>query len=158
MATFAKIKENYLGAFCGVLCGFIAWLVNPSYADCIDMIRALPQLTTCVFGFLLTLLGIILQGDGPIITKMRASTAIYNRFINYNKKVVILSFVMTLLALMAGFVHYNWLRGLLLSLSPCLTIIVRKLAIAVLVTGSIWLVVDLTIFVRLFYLLIRQYK
>lgn len=158
MATFAKIRENYLGVFCGFLCGAIAWLLNPSYAECIDLIKALPQLTTCIFGFLLTLLGIILQGDGPVITKMHSSTTIYNRFINYNKKVVIVSFVMTLLALISGFTHYNWLRELLIAINPCLTVVVRKITISLLTWGSVWLVVDLTIFVRLFYKIIKQSK
>jgi len=158
MATFAKIRENYLGIFCGFLCGIVAWFLDPSYEESIDLIRALPQLTTCIFGFLLTLLGIILQGDGPVIKNLRDSTIIYNRFINYNKKVVIISFVMTLLALIAGYVHYNWIHNIIISVCPCLAAIVRKLAISILTLGSVWLVVDLTIFIRLFYLLIKQNK
>ena len=91
MATLAKIKESYSGIFWGlVLAILIVLFVNPTYKESIDMIRALPQLTTCIFGFLLTLLGIILQGDGPIVTKMQSSTVIYNRFIGFNKKIVIL--------------------------------------------------------------------
>ena len=158
MATLAKIRENYLGLAIGVLCGVGVWFLNPSYVESIDLIKALPTLTTCIFGFLLTLLGIILQGDGPVIQNMRGSTIIYNRFINYNKKVVLLSFVMTLLALVAGYVHYDWLHQIIVSINPSLTAIARKTTISVLATGSIWLVVDLTIFVHLFYLLIKQSK
>lgn len=158
MATFAKIRENYLGIFCGFFCGIVAWVLNPSYEESIDLIRALPQLSTCIFGFLLTLLGIILQGDGPVIKNMRGSNVIYNRFINYNKKVVIISFVLTLLALIAGYVHYDWIHNIIISICPSLTVIVRKLVISILTFGSVWLVVDLTIFIRLFYLLIKQSK
>lgn len=158
MATIAKIKENYLGITLGILCGAGVWLLNPSYAECIDLIKALPTLTTCIFGFLLTLLGIILQGTGPVINHMRESTKIFNRFINYNKKVVLLSFVMTLLALLAGYVSYDWLHSLISSINPNWTIIVRRVSISALTFGSIWLVVDLTIFVRLFYLLIKRSK
>ena len=158
MVTLAKITENCLGIACGTACAIGAWLLNPSYADSIDLIKALPTLTTCIFGFLLTLLGIILQGDGPIIQKMRGATKIYNRFISYNKKVVFISFVLTLLALVAGYVSYDWLHNLIASINPNLTIVVRRIAISALTFGSIWLVVDLTIFVRLFYLLIKQPK
>lgn len=158
MATLAKIRENHLGLALGILCGVGVWFLNPSYAESIDLIKALPTLTTCIFGFLLTLLGIILQGNGPVINNMRGSSKIYNRFINYNKKVVLLSFVMTLLALLAGYVSYDWLHCLISSINPNWTIIVRRVSISALTFGSIWLVVDLTIFVRLFYLLIKQSK
>ena len=106
MATFSKIKENYLGILIGALVAVGVFFLNPAYGRSIDLIKALPQLTTCVFGFLLTLLGIILQGDGPVIQKMRDSTKIYNRFIDYNKKIVILSFVLTIVTLLIGYIDY----------------------------------------------------
>lgn len=159
MATFAKIKENYSGILSGLLLAVIVvFLLNPAYSDCIDMIRALPQLTTCIFGFLLTLLGIILQGDGPVITKMRDSVVVYNRFIAYNKKVVILSFALTIIALLMGYVNHSWLNKLLLEVCASLPCIVRRAAIFILTFGSVWLVVDLMVFVKLFYMLIKESK
>lgn len=159
MATLAKIKESYSGIFWGlVLAILIVLFVNPTYNESIDMIRALPQLTTCIFGFLLTLLGIILQGDGPIVTKMQSSTVIYNRFIGFNKKIVILSFVVTVLALIMGYANYDWLKSLLVSWHPLLPLVVRKVSVFVLSFGSVWLVVDLMIFVKLFYMLIKESK
>lgn len=159
MATFAKIRENYSGVFWGVVLAILIVLfVNPTYKECIDMIRALPQLTTCIFGFLLTLLGIILQGDGPIITKMQSSTVIYNRFIGFNKKIVILSFAMTVLALIMGYANYDWIKLLLINWHPSLPLIVRKVSVFILSFGSVWLVVDLMTFVKLFYMLIKESK
>lgn len=159
MATFAKIRENFSGIFWGIVIALLIVLfVNPSYKECVDMIRALPQLTTCIFGFLLTLLGIILQGDGPIITKMLNATVIYNRFIGFNKKIVILSFAVTVLALIMGYANYEWLKSLLINWHPFLPMIVRKVSVFVLSLGSVWLVVDLMIFVKLFYMLIKESK
>lgn len=159
MATLAKIRENLLGVFLGVLAaGIVVFLLDPTYSDCIDLIRALPQLTTCVFGFLLTLLGIVLQGESPLIAKMRDSKVVYNRFINYNKKVVVLSFVLTIVALIMGYVSYSWLNGLLLKFCQSTPILVRKFALFILTFGAVWLVVDLMTFVKLFYLLIKESK
>ena len=159
MASVAKIRENYSGIFWGILLSIlIVFFVNPTYKECIDMIRALPQLTTCIFGFLLTLLGIILQGDGPVITKMHKSTTIYNRFIGFNKKIVILSFGVTVLALIMGYANYEVVKTLLVNWHPLLPLIVRKVSVFILSFGSVWLVVDLMVFVKLFYMLIKESK
>lgn len=157
MATFAKIKENYSGCFLGLLlAALVIFLINPTYADCINMIRALPQLTTCIFGFLLTLLGIILQSNGPVITKMKDSTVIYGRFISFNKRIVILSFGVTILALVMGYFNYDWLKTLLMNWHSILPTFVRKFFIFVLTCSSTCLVVDLMVFVKLFYMLIKE--
>lgn len=158
MAKFAKYWEQYSGIFWGAIGGVVVWLLNPSYTDSIDLVKALPQLTTCIFGFLLTLLGIILQGDGPLIQNMKEATKVYNRFIGYNKKVVILSFVMTLFALLVGYIRYEWLHNFIVSVNPCMAVYIRRYALSFLAFGSVWLVVDLMIFVKLFYLLIKQSK
>ena len=159
MATFAKIKENYFGVFWGVIVAtLVVFVFKPTYSESIDIIRALPQLTTCIFGFLLTLLGIILQGDGPVILSMRGSIKVYNRFIGYNKKIVILSFILTIIALIAGYVSHSWLNGFLLAIHPFCPVVARCISIFVLTFCSVWLIVDLMIFVKLFYLLIKQSK
>ena len=159
MASFAKILENYSGIFLGIIFAtLIVFFLNPTYKECIDMIRALPQLTTCIFGFLLTLLGIILQGGGPIVTKMQNSTVIYNRFIGFNKKIVILSFAVTVMALIMGYANYAWLKSLLVNWHPLLPLIVRRVSVFVLSFGLVWLVVDLMIFIKLFYMLIKESK
>lgn len=156
-ATCSKNIENYSGIFLGLtLATAIVFFVNPPYKECIDLIRALPQLTTCTFGFLLTLLGIILQGDSPIINKMRNTTTIYNRFIGFNKKIVILSLIVTVLALVMGYVDYTWLNTLLNNWNPLLPSIARMMSIFLLTFGSVWLVIDLTTFIKLFYLLIKN--
>lgn len=158
MATFSKIRENYLGILFGALVAVGVFFLNPAYNRSIDMIRALPQLTTCIFGFLLTLLGIILQGDGPVIQKMRDSAKIYNRFIDYNKKIVVLSFVLSIVTLVIGYVDYSWIHSFLSSINPKLCTLGGRLVIALLAFGSIWLIVDLMTFVKLFYMLIKKSK
>lgn len=158
MATFAKLKESYTGIFIGVLVAVIIFFVNPSFKDCVDIIRALPQLSTCVFGFLLTLLGIILQGNGPIIERMRKASDIYNRFIDFNKRIVILSFVISVVALIAGYINYDWFRNFFIKICEPSCVLIRRSFIAILSFGVVWLVVDLMTFVKLFYMLIKESK
>lgn len=89
---------------------------------------------------------------------MHGSSVVYNRFIGYNKKVVILSFALTIIALIMGYVNYTWLNSLLLKINTSFPLIVRKIAISILTFGEVWLVVDLMIFVKLFYMLIKESK
>lgn len=140
--------------FCGLLSGAFVWWINPAYRDCVELIKILPQLTTCIFGFLLTLLGLILQGDGPIIKKMKESSTIFNRFINFNKKIVFLSFILTFLTLFAGYAHYEWFHSVLVSVSPVIVVFTKKVVLAIISMGAIWLIIDLIVFLRLFYMLI----
>lgn len=157
MATCAKIRENWMGLILGCVVAVIVFLFGPNW-DFTEAIRAIPQITTCIFGFLLTLLGIILQGNSPIISLMREEVRIYNRFIGFNKRIVILSFVLTILAFVAGYLDFGWLSCGLLLEYPIVWAGIKKTVFALLALGSVWLIIDLMTFIKLFYMLIKQTK
>lgn len=152
--SWAKLKENYLGVFLGLVAAAIVIWLNPKYSSCISFIQAIPQLTSCIFGFLLALLGIILQGDSPTITAIKSRTTIYNRFIRYNKKVVYLSLILSVLTLVIGYVDYSFVDGWLANNYMCLREFAIKVILSSISFGIVWLFVDLVSFLRLFYLLI----
>lgn len=152
--SLAKLKENYLGIFLGLVSAIIVLWLNPKYSSCLSFIQAIPQLTSCIFGFLLALLGIILQGDSPTISAMKVRAHMYNRFINYNKKVVYLSLILSLLTLVIGFFDYTVINELLFTNHPCFIMIAKKVILSSITFGIVWLLVDLLIFLKLFYLLI----
>jgi len=160
MATFDKIKENYLGLCVGAVFALGVFFFDPSYSKCIDVIKAIPQLTTCIFGFLLTLLGIILQGNSPAIEQMQniSNISVFNRFIDYNKRIVVLSFILTLLTLLTGYLDFEWLRNLFFTENSFLAHLVCRMTICLLSFGIVWLVIDLMVFVNLFYQLIKRSK
>lgn len=157
MATFAKIRERWSGLFWGGIAAIIVFLFYAE-GEFVDAIRALPQITTSIFGFLLALLGIILQGSGPVIEMMRESKTVYNRFLDFNKHIVFLSFALSIVAYIHGYLVLPWLKGGLSSIYPQVVNYVLKVIFSLLVLCSVWLVVDLMIFVKLFYLLIKRSK
>lgn len=156
--SLAKLKENYLGVILGLLSAVIIVGLNPKYSSCLSFIQAIPQLTSCIFGFLLALLGIILQGDSPTITAMKARTIFYNRFIKYNKKVVYLSLILSVLTIVIGFADYTSIDGWLVNINRCINESAKKLILSSITFGIVWLFVDLLTFLKLFYLLITEPK
>lgn len=146
-----------MGLILGCVVALIVFLFGPNW-DFTEAIRAIPQITTCIFGFLLTLLGIILQGNSPIISMMRNEVKIYDRFIGFNKRIVILSFVLTILAFVAGYLDFSWLSCGLLQDYPTIWTGIKKMVIALLALGMVWLIVDLMTFIKLFYMLVKQTK
>lgn len=158
MATWAKIKENWSGVFWGFLMAIIMYYVNPKYSECRELIKAIPQLSTCVFGFLLTLLGIILQGSGPVIERMKSSTILFNRFIGYNKRIVLLSFFISIVAFVFGYIDFSWAKECMASFCASSVVFVKKLFISLLTWSCVWLIVDMITFINLFYLLIKAPK
>lgn len=154
--SWAKLKENYLGVLLGLVVAAIVIWLNPKYSSCISFIKAIPQLTSCIFGFLLALLGIILQGDSPTITAIKSRTTVYNRFIRYNKKVVYLSLILSVLTLVIGYVDYSFVDGWLAKKSICMSESAKKVVLSSISFGIVWLFVDLMIFLRIFYLLITS--
>ena len=157
MATWAKFRESWIGLILGCVAAVFVFLFGPDRGFT-EAIRAIPQISTCIFGFLLTLLGIILQGNSPIISLMREEVRIYNRFIGFNKRIVILSFVLTISAFVAGYLDFSWLSCGLLQEYPIVWVGIKKTVIALLALGSVWLIIDLMAFIKLFYMLIKQTK
>ena len=158
MATTDKLIERYLGILIGVVVAILVFLLNPSFNKSAGLVRALPQLTTCIFGFLLTLLGIILQSESPVIVKMRGKTEMYNRFIDFNKRIVVLSFVISFFSLLVGYIDFSWVHDFCDSIWVELYPTTGRIVLAVLSFGMVWLIVDMITFVKLFYKLIKQSK
>ena len=152
--SWAKLKENYLGILLGLVSAIIVIWLNPKFSSCLSFIQVIPQLTSCIFGFLLALLGIILQGDSPIITAMKDRTHVYNRFINFNKKVVYLSLFLSVLTLVIGYVDFTFIDEWFTDKYLCIIESAKKIILSLFSFIIVWLFVDLLTFLRLFYLLI----
>lgn len=67
-----------------------------------ELIKQFPVLGTCSFGFLLTMFTVIIQGNNSAIRQMRDRKKPYERFVNFNKYVVILAFSVTVYSFIIG--------------------------------------------------------
>ena len=106
-------------------------------------------------GFLLTLLGIILQGNSSTIDWMRSRKKLFNRFIQYNKRIVILSFIISIYSYILGFFNFKYYVEQL-PLSDCIINLGEKIVISIFFGLLVWFVIDTLHFIKVFYALIKE--
>jgi hypothetical protein len=153
--TFAYWKERYMGLFLGVICAvFVLW-IDPELPNWKDFIQEIPNISMCIFGFLLTFLGIILQGNSQTIEWMKSRKILFQRFIAFNKRVVVLSFAVSLYSYFLGYFNLEWLMNILYY--PCVLPISSRFLISGFSLLFVWLLIDILIFTKIFYLLIEKY-
>lgn len=132
-------KETLGGPLCGCIACALLLFISPPTKIFENMYSSFPAIGMCIFGFLLTILSIILQGDGSAIKWLKSRHTIFNRFVNFNKRVVILSFSLSIVSFFIGNTPLNthcfygpW-GGMFT-----------------------WMMVDIAIFINLFYKLIQN--
>lgn len=150
--TISYWYEKYGGYLWGVLV-FILFLIiiKPEYYSYKELIQEFPSIGMCAFGFMLTFLGIILQGDSSTIKYMKSRQSLYDKFIAYNKTVVILSLIISIYSYIIGYVEINKIVS---SVIPYYSYI-KDVLIALFWGLATKLLVEVCIFVKLFYLLLK---
>lgn len=150
--TVSYWHEKYGGTLYGVL-AFILFLVviKPEYYSYKELIQEFPSIGMCAFGFMLTFLGIILQGDSSTIQYMKSRQALYDKFIAYNKIVVILSLIISIYSYTIGYMEINTTIS---SAIPYYSYF-KNVLVALFWGLTTKLLVDTYIFVKLFYLLLK---
>lgn len=148
-------------SYCYEKCGGTLWgcfafalfliIIKPEYYSCKELIQEFPSIGMCAFGFMLTFLGIILQGDSTTIKYIKSRDVLYKRFISYNKIVVILSLI---ISIYSYFIGYAEIKIIISSIIPYYSYI--KDFIIALFWGLVTkLFVDMCVFVKIFYLLLK---
>lgn len=146
--SFGYILENYLGVSVGFL---IILIVNSQWKSFIfitdkDFYDKLIPICTTLFGFLLTILTLIIQSDSKAVLELKGKKS-FGRLIKYNKKIVLLSMGISIVCLIMIFVS---------KLLVCeLAIYLRYISLLNLFF-FIWTIVDTITFVSLFYKLLLQ--
>ena len=151
--TPSYYAEKYGGLIAGVLACCITLIANPSFSNWKPFIVEFPSIGMCAFGFLLTFLGIILQGNSQTITWMMSRVKLYNRFIAFNKRIVIISFVLSLYSYLIGYANLQTITDLMV---PHLVHIAKSILLGIFCGLLIWFIIDTFQFTRLFYVLIRK--
>lgn len=150
--TISYWHEKYGGTLYGGL-AFILFLVviKPEYYSYKELIQEFPSIGMCAFGFMLTFLGIILQGDSSTIQYMKSRQVLYDKFIAYNKIVVILSLIISIYSYIIGYMEINTTIS---SAIPYYSYF-KNVLVALFWGLATKLLVDTYIFVKLFYLLLK---
>lgn len=154
---FGRKLETYGGPFISGVLTVATFMLHPSFYGSMKAISNLPTITTCIFGFLLTLFGIIIQGNGAMIKKMKSTNVVFERYISFTKRIIWISLFLSVFAFGVGSINMSWWNVVFEDL-PIRRIIVEELVLMVLVFFSFWLVLDLIYFIHLFFLLIRTEK
>lgn len=127
-----------------LLCYF---MIHPRLECFLPLIKEFPAIGMCAFGFLLTLLGIIIQSNTEIITWLKSDKQLYNRFIKLNRRIVIVSFIVSLLSYAIGYTE--WLD---LIQNDNLNLVTISTWLGLLS----WFILDVIYFLRIFYLLVQR--
>jgi hypothetical protein len=153
--TFAYWKEKIGGIILGFILSVFLFLLNPELSEWKEFIKEIPNIGMCTFGFLLTFLGIILQGGSDTIEWMKSREALFQRFISFNKRIVILSIILSVYAYFVAFFNFEWIQDCLVHY-VCLYETILKLLISIFMLISIWFLYDVMYFIKIFYLLIKK--
>lgn len=149
--------ETYGGPFISGALTIGTFMLHPSFNGSMKAISNLPTITTCIFGFLLTLFGIIIQGNGAMIKKMKSTNVVFERYISFTKRVIWISLFLSVFAFGVGSINLSW-WGIAFEELSTIRIIIEECILRILVFFSIWLILDLVYFIHLFFLLIRTEK
>lgn len=141
--TKSYLIEKWGGVAFGQTITIISLLIGFKYIVFKEFIKDFSSIGMCIFGFLLTFLGIILQGNSKLIMWLQSRTILYHRFISHNKRVVYISLITTILTYTIGYIDLSYHMYSDLLTAICLGFVS-------------WLFIDLYISLRIFYLLIKK--
>jgi len=153
--TLSYWRELYGGMMIGIIVTIIIFILKPNISNWTDFIKEFPTIGMCAFGFLLTFLSIILQGGSDAILWMKSRKILFKRFISYNKRIVIISFYLSICSYIFGFLNFELLKNMF-DLTDCSFILMHQFLISLFGGFTTWFVIDTICFINIFYLLIKE--
>jgi len=154
--TLSYWKELYLGPFSGFIVALTLFNINHSFNEWVTFIKEFPALGMCAFGFLLTFLSIILQGNNETIIWMKSRKVLFDRFVSFNKRIVLLSLILTLYSYILCYAHFSWVTKLIMSYSPEIINYLKVTLISFFGGLMTWFFIDTFLFISIFYHLIKK--
>lgn len=144
--TLAYYVEKALGIFVGLWVGYLSYkYYHPLELNNTIFAEKLLDVSIALFSFLLVILTLIIQSSSDVVSAMK-SNRLYFRLINYNKKVIFLTALVSLLSMLILFFN-----GILLKKCPALLQIAQTMNLAL----FSWAIVDTFLYIRIFYKIIR---
>lgn len=139
-----RIVDNILPPFIGILCGilFVKYDII-TYAGSENLIKGFSTIGTCMFGFILTMFSLIIQGNNEVVARMKKSGKPFVRFVKFSRKVVVLSLVATLYSYFIGYYEFEVSSELL------------NVLVIIFYSILIWLIIEVFYFLTVFYVLVQ---
>ena len=156
MKSLGRIIEEYAG-WAAFAIGFaVTCFISPEKYHYSELINGFPAIGLGIFGFMLTFIAIILQSSNDTIDYMKSQETLFKCFVDYNKRVVFVSAILTLYAyLISSFCIpvdcINWVIG-----GITVQRLVKIAAISLFWGLLLKLCVDMFFFIRSFYILLRK--
>lgn len=147
MKTLSYYIESYTGIVVGLFIGIYLYSQNIFFWGK-DNVLISQSIDICfiLFGFLLTILALIVQGDNQTLQRLRKHTG-YGRIILFNRRIVILSIILGLFSTLV-----------LAFIDTLIFLWINQIAFSVFTFLWIWLLWDTIVFLKVFYNIIISAK
>ena len=146
-----QFLEKYAAAIIGITFGyFIYRYCGINYESSKEFIKQYTTIGTCLFGFLLTLFSIIIQGKNVVINKIKSNRNTFIRFVRLNKQVVIVTLLLTIYAYIIGYINIECFISASIYKEEILNIIT-----IIFYGGFIWTFLITIYFLIIFYFIIQ---
>lgn len=156
MKSTGRIIEENAGWAAFVIGVVLACFISPEKYHYSALINGFPAIGLGVFGFMLTFIAIILQSSNKTIDYMKSQETLFRCFINYNKRVVYVSAILTLYTyLISSFCIPDDCVGLTIG-GITIQRIIKIAAISLFWGFFLKLCVDMFFFIKSFYILLRK--
>lgn len=146
-----QFLEKYAAAIIGITLGYYIYKfcgINHELSK--EFIKQYTTIGTCLFGFLLTLFSIIIQGKNVVIDKIKSNRKTFVRFVYLNKQVVIMTLLLTIYAYIIGYINIEYFISASMYKEEILNIITIAFY-----GGFIWTLLITIYFLIIFYFIIQ---
>lgn len=106
MSRFFDYKAPLLGTIVVAILSFKYTSFLGSLEELQEFIKSFVDFGSLCFGVLLTFFGIVIQSSSETIRRMKRRTKTFNRFIVYNRNIIIFSLVLTVCAYILGNLNF----------------------------------------------------
>jgi len=102
--TLGFYIESLAGPCIGVLCAYYIYyhFCNYNFINTKDFTDRLITICTVLFGFLLTVLTLIVQGSNDLVAKMKKYGS-YRRMVQFNKQIIFISALIVFISMFTNF-------------------------------------------------------
>ena len=153
-SSFEKLKESYLGSAAALIVCVFCYKLNPSFTYFQSLFKDLAQISMIMFGFLMTVLSLFLQGNGSFYASIKTNISIYKRYITMNKRVVYLSFIISVFSLLLANIDVSYAQDLIINIT--ILTVIKNCVISIYLGLLTKLLIDSYFFIDIFYCLLTN--